>query len=102
MAWMTTRLMGSSAIRMIVSTPLRRIMPTRVEVRVMTLDTVCGRLWDRNSRRVSVSLVKRLISSPWVCVSKKLSGRDCMWSNRSLRIRFMVPVEICIIRRLFT
>ena len=92
--------MGSKANRMIVSSQESRSMPTRVEVRVMTLDTVCGRLWERNSRRVSVSLEKRLMSSPWVCVSKNLSGRDCMWSNRSLRMRFMVPVEIFIISRL--
>ena len=49
------------------------------------------------SRRVSVSLVKSDMSSPWVCLSKKRMGRASILVKRSFLILMRVVVEIFII-----
>ncbi len=51
-------------------------------------------------RRVSVSLVYRLIMSPWVWVSKYFMGRCCIRENRSSLMSFNIPWETFTISQL--
>ena len=46
-----------------------------------------------------MSLVYSDMSSPWVCLSKNLIGRDSILVNRSFLILMRVVVEIFIISR---
>ena len=45
-------------------------MPMNTEIMVIAEENICGTDWLSICCSVSVSLVKWLIRSPWVCVSK--------------------------------
>ncbi len=84
-----------------VSCQLRISIMENTPTMVIAEEISCGMPSLIISRRVSVSLVKRLINSPWVWVSKYLMGKDCIWVNRSVRIFRIAPVEMFTISRLY-
>ena len=81
------------------SSGLSRSIMANVPMTVTTEETSCTRLWLMHSLRASTSFVYRLISSPWVWVSKKLTGRSCIWLKRSALMVFSVFCETWSIMR---
>ena len=63
----------------------RAIIMATTPTKVMALEISCTTDCSRAICTLSASLVKRLISSPWVWASKKLRGSCWSLSNSSLR-----------------
>ena len=82
----------------IVSSGLFISMAIKVAVMVIALDISWVMPWLIASRTVSTSLVKRLIISPWVCVSKYFMGRSSRRLNKSLLMLFKALLDMRIIR----
>ncbi len=80
-------------------TGLRVIISTIQPMKVSTLEKSCVMLCSSISCTLSASFVKRLISSPCVCVSKVLRPSCCILSNRSLRITFKVRWATFMVKR---
>ncbi len=76
-------------------------MAMNTDTRVITVLNSWGMLWEISIRRVSVSLVYRLIISPWVWVSKYFIGRCCIWEKRSSLMSFSIPWETFTISQLY-
>ncbi len=79
------------------SSSIITMQPTRVSA----LERNCTRLCSSIICTLSKSLVKRLISSPWVWVSKYFSSRSCILSNRSRRMVLTVRWESCTFSRIW-
>ena len=75
-------------------------MAMNTDTRVITVLKSWGMLWEMSIRRVSVSLVYRLMMSPWVWVSKYFMGRRCIRENRSSRMSLSIPCETFTISQL--
>jgi len=60
-------------------------MAISVPTRLTALATSCVAPWERTAETLSTSLVRRLISSPCGCRSKKRSGKSCSRPKRSVR-----------------
>ena len=82
----TSSITTSMAKVMSVSTGLSTIIMAIVPAKFSEQEMRLPKLLLRASEMVSISLVYRLISSPWVWVSKNFSGRLCIRSKRSERI----------------
>ena len=72
---------------------------------VKTATPDCIRLgsdWETICRKVSVSLVKWLMVSPCLCVSKYDTGKFCMPSNMARRNLYKNPCVIYAINWVYT
>ena len=60
---------------------LMEIIAKNTAVIVIIDENICGTLWDIIWRRVSVSFVYLLITSPNDLVSKNFTGSACIFEN---------------------